>query len=125
MSFSIGSSSPGMGPRTVLENFGGNQREGEMFNRDVVKRMLQYLKPYRWRMGLALFLTILESRFNIIVPLPFERGNRQLYPQGEFSGIGEDRHLSCAHFYQPLFCECCPALCGFLGRATYVGKITQ
>ena len=47
MSFSIGTSSSGMGPRTALENFGGTQREGEMFNQEVVKRMLQYLKPYR------------------------------------------------------------------------------
>ena len=68
MSFSIGSSSPGMGPRTALQNFGSNQREGEMFNRQVVSRMLKYLKPYRWRMTAALFLTLIESGLTLLSP---------------------------------------------------------
>lgn len=87
MSFSIGSSSPGMGPRTVLENFGGNQREGEMFNRDVVKRMLLYLKPYRWRMGLALFLTILESGLTLLSPYLLKEATDSFILKGNFPGL--------------------------------------
>ncbi|MDX9850019.1 MAG: ABC transporter ATP-binding protein [Anaerolineaceae bacterium] len=87
MSFSIGSSSPGMGPRTVLENFGGNQREGEMFNRDVVKRMLLYLKPYRWRMGLALFLTILESGLTLLSPYLLKEATDSYILKGNFPGL--------------------------------------
>lgn len=87
MSFSIGSSSPGMGPRTVLENFGGNQRQGEMFNRDVVKRMLLYLKPYRWRMGLALFLTILESGLTLLSPYLLKEATDSYILKGNFPGL--------------------------------------
>lgn len=87
MSFSIGSSSPGMGPRTVLQNFGSNQREGEMFNRDVVRRMLQYLKPYRWRMGLALFLTILESGLTLLSPYLLKEATDNHILKGDFPGL--------------------------------------
>ncbi len=87
MSFSIGSSSPGMGPRTVLENFGGTQGQGEMFNRDVVARMLQYLRPYRWRMGLALFLTILESGLTLLSPYLLKVATDNYILKGNFPGL--------------------------------------
>lgn len=87
MSFSIGSSSAGMGPRTVLENFGSSQQEGEMFNRQVVLRMLAYLKPYRWRMGLALFLTIIESGLTILSPYLLKIATDQHILKGDFPGL--------------------------------------
>ena len=87
MSFSIGSSSAGMGPRTVLERFGSNQREGEMFNREVVTRMLQYLKPYRWRMLLALFLTIVESGLTLLSPYLLKEATDNYILIGDFPGL--------------------------------------
>ncbi len=87
MSFSIGSSSAGMGPRSVLEHFGGTQREGEMFNRDVVNRMLQYLKPYRWRMALALFLTIVESGLTLLSPYLLKEATDNHILKGDFPGL--------------------------------------
>jgi ABC-type multidrug transport system fused ATPase/permease subunit len=87
MSFSIGSSSAGMGPRSVLEHFGGTQREGEMFNREVVTRMLQYLKPYRWRMALALFLTIVESGLTLLSPYLLKEATDNHILTGDFPGL--------------------------------------
>jgi ABC-type multidrug transport system fused ATPase/permease subunit len=87
MSFSIGSSSAGMGPRSVLEHFGGTQREGEMFNREVVTRMLQYLKPYRWRMILALFLTIVESGLTLLSPYLLKEATDNHILTGDFPGL--------------------------------------
>ena len=46
MSFSIGSSGAGMGPRGALRRF-GDEKEGKAFDRRVVRRMLAYLKPHR------------------------------------------------------------------------------
>jgi ATP-binding cassette subfamily B multidrug efflux pump len=69
MSFSIGSASSGMGPRSALENFGSNnQQGGEVFNRHVVGRMLSYLRPYRWKMLVALLLTLCESGLTLLSP---------------------------------------------------------
>ncbi|MBE0684868.1 MAG: ABC transporter ATP-binding protein [Anaerolineaceae bacterium] len=87
MSFSIGSSSVGMGPRSVLEHFGGTQREGEMFNRDVVSRMLQYLKPYRWRMVFALILTIVESGLTLLSPYLLKEATDNHILKGDFPGL--------------------------------------
>lgn len=87
MSFSIGSSSPGMGPRSALEHFGGNQREGEMFNREVVQRMLQYLKPHRWKMIAALFLTLLESGLTLLTPYLMKVAIDQFIVPGDFPGL--------------------------------------
>ncbi len=87
MSFSIGSSSTGMGPRTVLEQFGSNQREGEMFNREVVRRMLQYLRPYRWRMVLALLLTVVESGLTLLSPYLLKEATDNYILKGDFPGL--------------------------------------
>ncbi len=87
MSFSIGTSSPGMGPRSALENFGSNQREGEMFNRDVVSRMLQYLKPHRWKMVVALFLTLVESGLTLLTPYLMKEAIDQYIVPGDFNGL--------------------------------------
>ena len=58
-----------------------------MFNRDVVKRMLLYLKPYRWRMGLALFLTILESGLTLLSPYLLKEATDSYILKGNFPGL--------------------------------------
>ncbi len=68
MTFSIGSSSVGMGPRSALEDFGSEGKGGEVYNPKVVNRMLAYLKPYRGKMIIALILTLLESALTLMSP---------------------------------------------------------
>jgi ABC-type multidrug transport system fused ATPase/permease subunit len=87
MSFSIGSSSAGMGPRSILEHLGGNQREGEMFNREVVMRMLQYLRPHRLKMTFALILTLIESGLTLLTPYLLKEAVDSYILPGDFPGL--------------------------------------
>jgi ABC-type multidrug transport system fused ATPase/permease subunit len=69
MSFSIGPSSPGMGPRSALDHFGSaGEQGGEVFNRRVVGRMLAYLRPHQWKMLVALILTLIQSGLTLLSP---------------------------------------------------------
>ncbi len=69
MSFSLGSVSPGMGPRSAIDNFGGNNlTNGDKVNFKVITRLIAYLQPYRWKMLLALLLTIAESGLTLLSP---------------------------------------------------------
>lgn len=68
MSFSIGSTSPGMGPRSALEDFGTPQQGGSVYNPKVVSRMLTYLRPHLWKMLAAFLLTLLQSGLTLLSP---------------------------------------------------------
>ncbi len=69
MSFSIGNTSSGMGPRDAIDQFGGaNPDEIGKFNANVIRRLLTYLKPHRLKMVSALTLTLLESGLTLLTP---------------------------------------------------------
>ncbi len=69
MSFSIGPATPGMGPRSALDHFGSTgQQGGEVYNPKVVGRMLAFLRPHRWKMFIALLLTLIESGLTLLSP---------------------------------------------------------
>jgi ABC-type multidrug transport system fused ATPase/permease subunit len=68
MSFSIGSASSEMGPRSALDRFGAKDTEGEVFNRQVVARMLQYLRPHRRLMAAAVALMLVETAVTLAIP---------------------------------------------------------
>ncbi len=69
MSFSIGSASTGMGPRGALDTFGSKEAEGgALYNQRVVRRMLEFLRPYRWQMAAAFGLMLVESAMTLAVP---------------------------------------------------------
>ncbi|HSF79841.1 MAG TPA: ABC transporter ATP-binding protein [Anaerolineales bacterium] len=90
MSFSIGSSSAGMGPRHALDQFGSHdesQRGGDVFNRRVLLRMLAYLKPYRWMMAAAFALTLAESSLTLLTPYLFKIAIDQHIATGDLPGL--------------------------------------
>jgi len=87
MSFSIGSASSGMGPRSAMEQFGSNQREGALFNRQVVRRMLAYLYPHRWKMLAAFLLTIGESGLALLSPYLLKVAIDQYIVPGDMNGL--------------------------------------
>ncbi len=69
MTFSIGSTSTGMGPRGALEDFGSKEAaEGVIFNRRVVVGMLGYLRPYWRQMSLAFILMLAETGLTLLTP---------------------------------------------------------
>jgi len=67
MSFSFGSSSLGMGPRSLLSEFGEGEHKA-VYNPHLIKRLLKYLKPYTGKMILAFLLTLVESGLILLTP---------------------------------------------------------
>lgn len=68
MSFSIGSSSSGIGPRSALSQFGSANQDQKRINGKVLFRLLGYLRPYKLHMGLAFLLTLIESGLTLLTP---------------------------------------------------------
>jgi len=89
MSFSIGSGTTGMGPRSALEDFGsvGENKGGEMVNWQVVRRMLQYLRPYALRMVAAFLLTLVGSGLTLLIPYLMKVAIDQYITPGNAAGL--------------------------------------
>ena len=99
MSFSIGSTSQGMGGRSTLEHFGsGGQRGGEVFNPRVVRRMFAYLRPHGWKMLVAFFLTLFESGLTLLSPYLIKVAIDQYITPGNQPGLVNIALLIAASF---------------------------
>ena len=69
MSFGIGVSSSGMGPRNAMESFAeGDGVHGKIYNQRVVARMLVYLRPYTKMMALAFLAMLVDTFLTLLVP---------------------------------------------------------
>lgn len=97
MSFSIGSTSPGMGPRGALQRFGGEEG-GQLFNPHVVRRMLAYLKPYWRRMSAASGLMLVESALTLLTPYLIKVAIDQHITQGNQAGLAQVAFLTALSF---------------------------
>ncbi len=87
MSFSVGPSF-GLGPRSLLEDFGSvDGKGGDVYNPRVVKRMLAYLKPHKWRMFGAFLLTLVQSGLTLLTPYLIKVAIDQHITQGDFPGL--------------------------------------
>jgi ABC-type multidrug transport system fused ATPase/permease subunit len=90
MSFSLGPNSPGIGPRSALDQFGSlDATGGEVFNRSVVRRMLVFLRPHGWKMLAALILTLLESGLTLLIPYLTKVAIDQYITPGDRAGLGQ------------------------------------
>ena len=89
MSFSIGPSSSGMGPRSLLEDFGSAENKGgDVYNPRVVRRMLAYLAPHKWRMVGAFLLTLVQSALTLLTPYLIKVAIDQYITPGDLPGLG-------------------------------------
>ena len=87
MSFSVGPSF-GLGPRSLLEDFGSiDGKGGNIYNPRVVKRMLAYLKPHKWRMLGAFLLTLVQSGLTLLTPYLIKVAIDQNITQGDMAGL--------------------------------------
>jgi len=86
MSFSIGSTSPGMGPRGAIRNF-GQEKDGRFFNWFVVRRMLAFLRPYRLRMGLAIVMMLAATGLTLVSPYLIKVAIDRYITQGDVPGL--------------------------------------
>jgi ATP-binding cassette, subfamily B, multidrug efflux pump len=87
VSFSIGSSSSGMGPRGAIEAFGGEDREGSFYNPQVFMRMLGFLRPYKLHMLGASMLMLVESGLTLLAPLLLRTAIDDYIVPGNISGL--------------------------------------
>ena len=88
MSFGIGVSSPGMGPRGAMENFAeGDGKGGQVFNRRVVVRMLVYLRPYTRMMSLAFVAMLVETALTLLVPFLLKISVDTFISEGDQAGL--------------------------------------
>jgi ABC-type multidrug transport system fused ATPase/permease subunit len=88
MSFSIGSTSFGMGPRRAIRSF-GEKEGGRAFDRRVVARLLVYLRPFWRRMTLAFALMLVESALTLAVPYLLKVAIDQHIAQGDGRGLNQ------------------------------------
>lgn len=65
MSFSF---SPGVGPRSAIENFGQISEKGRAFDWNVVSGMVAFLRPYKRRIGFALILMLIATGLTLLTP---------------------------------------------------------
>ena len=86
MSFSIGSTSAGMGPRRAMRDF-GEKGGGRAFDRRVMARLLAYLRPHWRRMVLAFALMLVESALTLAIPYLLKVAIDQHIAQGDGAGL--------------------------------------
>jgi len=99
MGFGIGVSSPGMGPRGIIEQFsGGDNQRGAAFNRRVVVRLLAYLKPYKRPMLLACLAMLVVSGLTLLTPYLLKEAVDQYISQGDRAGLAHISLLTAAAF---------------------------
>lgn len=87
MSFTIGSSPAGMGPRGALENFGSKEVAGTAFDWQILRRMLGYLRPYGWQMTGALLATLLQTLVTLAIPYLLKIAIDQNISNGDLPGL--------------------------------------
>jgi ATP-binding cassette, subfamily B, multidrug efflux pump len=87
MSFSIGGSGSGMGPRGAMEAYGSQEREGAFVNPHMILRLLAYLRPYRWLMAAAALLMLVESGLTLLTPLLLRTAIDDYILVGDMQGL--------------------------------------
>ncbi len=87
MSFSIGSSSSGIGPRSALSQFGSADQDQKRVNGKVFFRLLGYLIPYKLHMGLAFLLTLVESGLTLLTPYLIKVALDEYITQNDIDGL--------------------------------------
>jgi ABC-type multidrug transport system fused ATPase/permease subunit len=84
MSFSF---SPGVGPRSAIEQFGQETKDGRFFNKNVIAGMLVFVRPYRRKMLAAIALTLLVTGFTLLTPYLFKVAIDQHITVGDATGL--------------------------------------
>ena len=68
MSFGIGMAGPQMGPGGMLDQFGGGDHRGAVFNPRVVRRLTEFLLPYKRQMFFAFLAMLASTGMTLLIP---------------------------------------------------------
>lgn len=99
MSFGIGLSGTGIGPRNAIESFsGGGDKQGKIYNRRVVKRMLVYLRPHIKIMLVAFLAMLVASALTLLAPYLLKVALDTHIAQQDWSGLLRISLLSLAAY---------------------------
>jgi ABC-type multidrug transport system fused ATPase/permease subunit len=84
MSFSF---SPGVGPRSIIEQFGQEKKDGRYFDKGVVKGMLVFIRPYRRKMAAAILFMLFATAFTLLTPYLIKVTIDEHIAVGDASGL--------------------------------------
>lgn len=87
MSFGAGFSAPGMGPRGIIEQFSGPDQRGSLINRQVITRLIAYLRPYKKQMLMAFSAMLLVTGLTLLTPYLLKLVVDQYIVTGDFQGL--------------------------------------
>ena len=99
MGFGIGTSGFGMGPRGMLDQFAGKEGQGgQAFNRQVVIRLLAYLRPYTRQMLFAFLAMLVVSGLTLLTPYLLKVAIDQPITQRDGAGLARIALYTAATF---------------------------
>ncbi|HQE91928.1 MAG TPA: ABC transporter ATP-binding protein [Anaerolineae bacterium] len=100
MSLSIGGvGGMGGGPRGMLDSFGRHgEEEGRVFDREIVLRLLAFLKPHWHKMLFALLTTVISTGLGLATPYLVKVAIDQHITQGNIAGLNRVALLTAAAF---------------------------
>jgi len=87
MSFGIGVSGAGMGPRSAIEDFAAPDQRGQIYNPRVMKRMLVYLRPHSKTMAAAFAAMLAASALTLLIPYLLKITIDTYITQGDTAGL--------------------------------------
>ncbi len=87
MSFSIGSTSLGRGPRGMLRSLGKEADEIKVFDLRIIMRLLAFLRPHWWSMVVAFVLMLVNSALGLAVPYMVKVAIDEHITQGNVTGL--------------------------------------
>ena len=88
MSISIGSAGRSGGPQSLLRNM-ANEADGKAFDRQVIGRLLTYLRPHRAKMLAAFFLMLVVTGTTLGIPLLLKVAIDRYIAARELAGLSQ------------------------------------
>ncbi len=79
--------SPNIGPRGAVSQFGQEGKEGRVFDKNVIRGMLTFVKPYWRRMTVAVLLMLGVTAFTLFIPYLIKEAIDNHIAQGDNTGL--------------------------------------
>jgi ABC-type multidrug transport system fused ATPase/permease subunit len=87
-----------MGPRSAIEEYGGEGPGGPIFNLQVILRGLAFLRPYPRHMTGAFLFMLVESGFTLLIPYLFKVAIDDHITNGNVAGLNRIALLMAVSF---------------------------
>lgn len=88
MGFSIGTAAPRMGPGGALDRF-ADKAEGKVFDVNIIRYLMRYIVPYRWRLLIALLSLLTSSGLTLLTPYLIKEAIDNPIRTGDTAGLNQ------------------------------------